>query len=279
MYKTISPPIGTVSLPHPGRLLAIEPLDYSNPYDHHALHRHDYFEIIFAKEGSGRQLIDFSILPIGKKQVFSIYPGQVHLMWRETTTGLLIQFRKDIFEYMYPLRHHFMYASSPCFNFSEAEFDHLYSIAESIQMLLKKEELGTLSAHKAYKYLGIILISLIEKGEEKVKFEHRTIITEFLSLMTEHIAVKKKVSEYCSLMGCHPDKLNLSCRETLGKTALQLIHEEILLEIKRLIILGQLSLKEIAFRLNFDSQANFSAFIKMRTGLTPSALKADLVLG
>ena len=116
--KNRSKVVATVSLPHPGRLLVIEELDYSNPYDFNALHRHDYFEIILVKSGEGEQLIDFSTYSMGSEQVFSIYPGQVHLMRRNTTTGLLIQFRKDIFEFMYPLKHHLLYTCSPVFDFS-----------------------------------------------------------------------------------------------------------------------------------------------------------------
>ncbi|RYD87350.1 MAG: AraC family transcriptional regulator, partial [Sphingobacteriales bacterium] len=44
-----------------------------------------------------------------------------------------------------------------------------------------------------------------------------------------------------------------------------------------LFLLSDLSLKEIAFELNFDSQANFSSFIKSRTGLTPSCLQASML--
>jgi len=79
------------------------------------------------------------------------------------------------------------------------------------------------------------------------------------------------------LLDCSRDKLNLACKTAFGKSALELIHEELLLEIRRLLVLGELSLKEIAFALNFDSQANFSIFIKTKTGLTPSGLQSSIL--
>ena len=77
-------------------------------------------------------------------------------------------------------------------------------------------------------------------------------------------------------MNITTDKLTLLCKETLATTPLKLIHEELLLEIKRLMVLGKLSLKEIAYELNFDNAANFSSFIKNSTNLTPSELQAQL---
>lgn len=265
--------IKPVRFPHPGKLLIIESLDYPNPYDFHQLHRHDYFEIILVKDGAGTQLIDFSNYTMGSGQVFTIYPGQVHLMERTSAKGLLIQFRKDIFEFTHPLKHYHLYFPSPVFMPDQQLFHHLYDYAERIQQILQANTSTSLSTHKAYNYLQIILISLTELYGEKINFQKHHLITEFLSLLTHHIHSTKKVVEYCAMMRCSPEKLNQACRKALGKTALELIHEELLLEIRRLLLLDKLSLKEIAYELNFDTQQNFSGFIKNKTGLTPSELQ------
>lgn len=269
------PTINAVPLPHPKELLIIESLDYSNPYDYHALHRHDYFEIILISEGEGNQLIDFENYPVYSGQISMVYPGQVHLMNRNTANGLLIQFRKDIFEYIYALKHFNLYLSTPVFTADHSTFSHLFDLTTRMRSLLREENLSSLSKHKAYTYLQIILISLIETKEQQINRHH--LVTEFLSLMSENIYSTKKVSEYCDLLNCTAEKLNDVCKKTLGKHALQLIHEEILLEIKRLLLLNQLSLKEIAFQMNFDSQANFSGFIKSRTQLSPSELQTEVL--
>lgn len=269
--------INHVELPEPSKMLIIEPLDYSNPYDYKSMHRHDYFEVIFVKEGSGSQLIDFNSHPMSAGDIFIIYPGQVHLMNRNTTNGILIQFRKDIFEYLYPIRHYQLYAAS-LIKTQTTLFDHLYDIASRMNMLLKAPHLPPISIHKAYSYLQIILISLIETVSDKIKNdkEHH-ILEEYLSLITTHIHTKKKVAEYGELLNCSPDKLNDVCKRILGKTALELIHEELILEIRRLLLLNDFSLKEMAFHLNFDSQANFSSFIKTKTGMNPTALQKTVL--
>lgn len=269
--------IQPVSLPHPNKLLIIEPLDYPNPYDFHRPHRHDYFELIFVTSGQGRQQIDFTAYAMERGKIFTIYPGQVHLMQRGTAKGILIQFRKNIFEFITPLKHYRLYFPNSVFDLTDESFEHLYVLAERMMALLQDEDLSRLSIYKAYSYLQIILITLSEQYSEKELLHGPQTIITFLSLLPQYIHTHKKVSEYCALMNCNAEKLNLACRATLGKTALELIHEELILEIRRLLLLGEQSLKEIAFQLDFDSQANFSGFIKARTGLTPSELQTSIL--
>ena len=54
-------------------------------------------------------------------------------------------------------------------------------------------------------------------------------------------------------------------------------YEELLLEIKREMILNEASLKEISYDFNFNNPANFSKFIKSNTGKSASELKAELL--
>ncbi|GGB84384.1 hypothetical protein GCM10007424_25520 [Flavobacterium suaedae] len=263
-----------VQLPQHNKPLLIEPLDYTNPYNYHKPHRHDYFEVILVKNGEGRQYIDFQEYKMSGGQLYAIYPGQIHLMQRNSANGLLIQFRKDVFKYLQPLKHYQLYFPEQVFNLDDENFNHLYEVAERMMRLLENKELTTFAHHKLYSYLQIILISLPELHDAKSTMLTTNLATEFLSLLPQHITTLKKVSDYCSLMSCSTDKLNEACKTALGKTPLKLIHEELMLEIRRLMLLDKLSLKEIAFELNFDSQANFSNFIKTQSGLTPSGLQA-----
>jgi AraC-like DNA-binding protein len=269
--------IKPVSLPHPNKLLVIEQLDYDNPYDFHSPHRHDYFEIIMVSSGQGSQYIDFTAYHLEPGQLFAIYPGQVHLLQRETAQGIIIQFRKDIFEFIHPVKHHDLYFPVQSANPDTHTFEHLYDLALRIQRLLQTPDLSTLSIHKAYSYLQIILITLPELYKARKDHHGQPIIDQFLSLLTQHIRTHKKVAEYCKLLNCRLDKLSNACKTYLGKTPLELIHEELLLEIRRMLLLNTMSLKEIAYELNFDSPANFSGFIKMRTGMTPSELQASIL--
>jgi AraC-like DNA-binding protein len=48
----------------------------------------------------------------------------------------------------------------------------------------------------------------------------------------------------------------------MNKTLTQLLHERVIVEAERMLISGELTIKEIAFDLNFEDPAYFSGSIK-----------------
>lgn len=269
-----------ITLPHPKKLVVIEPLDYDNTYNYKVPHRHNYFEVMLIETSGGFQFIDLEKYTLDPGQVYTIYPGQVHLLQRGNASGWVIQFKKDIFQYLFPLKHHMLYFSTAITRLSETDFLHCKQLTLAMATLLRNDKLTTLCIEKAYSYLKIILITLIENtGETRFSEEQRIFASTFLALLEQHIGSKRKVAEYAELLHCSTDKFTQLCKVTFGKTPLKLIHEELLIEIHRRILLNTQSLKEIAFELNFDSQANFSNFIKQQTGKTASVLQTEILSG
>lgn len=271
--------INYVELPQPNTLLKIESLDYKNHYDYSKMHRHDYFEVMFIKQGGGTQQIDFQTYPLTAGDIFIIYPGQVHIMDRQTAQGLVIQFKKEVFEYIHPIRHYNLYTQSALYKNDADTFQHLFDMSGRIKAMSAADgRLSQIAKHKMYSYLQIILITLAELNTNSViSDKERNALNEYMSLITTHILTKKKVNEYAALLNIGSEKLNETCKKGLGKTALQLIHEELVLEIRRLLLLNEMSLKEISYHLNFDSPSNFSTFIKTATGLTPKELQVSVL--
>lgn len=265
-----------VSLPQPNELLVIEPLDYQNAYDFHKPHRHDYFEIILVRGGTGSQLIDSTQYQLEGGKLFAVYPGQIHFMQRNTAQGVLVQFRKDVFEHLHPLRHHYLYFQEPEFACSPATFELLYDLTEHMTTALHNRQASPFSIYKAYNYLQIFIITLLEQSGHQAITEEDQFAGRFLSLLSRHVCEKRRVAQYADMMTYSTDKLSALCKKSFGKTPLTLIHEELLLEVRRLLMLDQLSLKEIAFELNFDTAANFSTFIKSATGKTPKELQSEM---
>ena len=66
------------------------------------------------------------------------------------------------------------------------------------------------------------------------------------------------------------------CNQYTGNTALSVIHERTLLEIKRMLVFFDFTIKEIAFDLGFDSQSALNKFIYSKLSCTPSELKFQL---
>ena len=101
---------------------------------------------------------------------------------------------------------------------------------------------------------------------------------EFRKLVDKEFQTNRKVDSYCQKLNISAKKLNLICHEFTDKTALEVIHDRLSNEIKKILIFEDVSLKEIAFRLNFDSQPALNKYIASKFDCTPSELK-DKVLG
>ena len=66
-------------------------------------------------------------------------------------------------------------------------------------------------------------------------------------------------------------------KQETGKTALELIHLYVISEAKNLIIEGERSISEIAFRLGFENPPYFSRLFKKEVGLSPKEFKNQLL--
>ena len=72
-----------------------------------------------------------------------------------------------------------------------------------------------------------------------------------------------------------PDHLNRTVKAKIGTTAKECIQSRIIIEAKRLLYITALTSKEIAYELGFNEPANFSAFFKKHTQLSPSNFKKN----
>ncbi|MEO1547595.1 MAG: helix-turn-helix domain-containing protein [Bacteroidota bacterium] len=76
-------------------------------------------------------------------------------------------------------------------------------------------------------------------------------------------------SFYAEELNIHPNYLNSVVKNNLGITALQYIHRHLIHLAKSYLTQTGLSIKEIAYNLQFDSPNNFNNFFKKHTQNTP----------
>ncbi|MNC62696.1 Bifunctional transcriptional activator/DNA repair enzyme AdaA [compost metagenome] len=67
--------------------------------------------------------------------------------------------------------------------------------------------------------------------------------------------------------------LNNLCRELAGQTALQIIHQRLLLEAKRNLIYTNMSISQLSDGLGFSDPTYFSRFFRRLCGQTPNAFR------
>ncbi len=261
----------------------VRAIEHKNPYDFTREHRHTYFEIFFFDHGGGSQLIDFLELPVVADSCYIVFPQQVHLLKRgPNATGQLVQFREEVVPSVQVknLLREVSFGANPAVVF-ENDPAKLGQLRPMLELLKRSAEKTSGFSHEiTLHYLQALLLLLMENRDvtrTAALPEDRKLLFDFQNKLEEQYAQNHSVSQYAAEINTTEKKLSAVTKKYTGLSPLQVIHNRLLLEAKRLLLFESTSHKEIAFRLGFDSPATFSQFIKNKTGYSPSDLIAHLV--
>lgn len=106
----------------------------------------------------------------------------------------------------------------------------------------------------------------------QVHDEKLEIIRTFTFLVESHFRKEHSVSFYAAELNKSPKTIS-NYFSKFDKTPLQIIHDRIVLEAKRLLIYTDKSAKEIAFEVGFNDASHLSRLFKKQTGGSPSSFK------
>jgi AraC family transcriptional activator of pobA len=241
-------------------------------------HKHDaYFELIYLSEGAGFHWIDtqkFQIIP----PIVFFLSGQLHY-WEMTAIpkGYVMQFRDDFFN---SLKHsdllnlvsalqdtvdvHLSKDDQLDFIFSEMENEYRNPSTHSVELIQG--------------YLQVALVKLLRHSQESVvqsPTNGQLVLRKFQQFLRSANPVSNvKVNVAADHLGLSPQNLNAICRKTSGKSASELINEQVILEAKRYLIHSDKNISEIALILNFTDPSHFVKYFKKTTGETPQAFRS-----
>jgi AraC family transcriptional activator of pobA len=106
----------------------------------------------------------------------------------------------------------------------------------------------------------------------------RRYLAHFVSLIETHFREQPSVEHLAYKVGLSVAQLNNICRDLAGLSALQVVHQRMLLEAKRNLIYTSMTVAQVADVLGFADPAYFSRFFKRLTGLSPSDFRSQGLL-
>lgn len=254
--------------------LFIRAISHNNEYDFTQKHRHNYFEILFFEVGGGEQLIDFKEYQVKHNTCYIVQPNQIHLLNREPgSKGRLIQFRSESVmsqKLMTKLRERIWDGvGGVVFENDATAFGQMMSVLDQFDLNSETER----NLH----LLQVLLFDLLTNAKsESETASMESDFNRFLQLVDSNFKEQHSVQFYLNTLNISDKKLGSLSKQHLGMSPLQTIHHRLVLEIKRLLLFGEESHKEISYSLGFDSPASFSAFVKKRTEKTPSELQSEV---
>ena len=249
-------------------------------------HRHEYFEIIWLKHGTGIHQIDLCDHPYEGSVIFMLAPGQIHQIQQQIPSeGYIIKFLPSLFKYENDF---FDYILDTCLFDTVTTCsiikipENIYPIVEDLFIRLMEEyhqpEVDSENILRSYLKILITHINRIKRkkinGETVVINDpHYVLFRKFKIAVEKNYKNEHTVQGYADLLNTQTRTLNTVARKYSGKSAGELIQERILLEAKRYLYHETRSIKEICFELGFEDPAYFTRFFKKHMGISPQQFK------
>lgn len=240
-------------------------------------HRHGYWSVFVFLEGSGTHLIDFAELKIKPGTIHFVLPGQIHaLNGGKNFLGYAIMFTEEFFllrdetKSLLMKLFSFMDAGKPAMleigTANKAYFAHLFSLLE-----METKSAGSQNGTALLDLLSVFVNKCVQllqlpptsSGKEPLQY------IRFRNEVEKNFRTIHTVAEYAAMLHTNSKNLNELAQTFAGRTALEFIHERLLVEAKRMLLYADKPMKQIAYELHFTDAAHFTKFFKQKTGYTP----------
>ena len=239
-------------------------------------HRHFFYAVYWIHQGSGIHVIDFEEYEIKPNRIFFVKPEQIHFLHNDTMMEYsALQFTEE-----------FMSCSDTGYQTEEREIAVCHDLTleeqERMEILFKQisaEAVSGLEHSTALiqSEINTLLLDLERIGLDKRRYTALPdLLLKYRMLVEKQYTATRLVQKYAGQLGVSANYLNVLVRKYLGKSALNLINERVILEIKRRLLRTEKGVSEIAYDLGFDELSYFSRFFKRHTGMTPIAFREKM---
>ncbi len=188
-------------------------------------------------------------------------------------TSIAIRSNYGIIGHLSLLRNPVMKLSERDFRICETTLRYLRMRMEDEKHLFRAELLGSLlTAH----ILDLYDIHARKHKDTQVSERITALLRSFIELLYNGEYMRNRsLSHYASRLCVTPHYLSEICKKVSGKSATYWIDRFTMQEITRLLRQKELSLTEIAERMNFSSMSYFSRYVQKRIHLSPSEYRQD----
>lgn len=256
-------------------------------FDLHERYRADFFEFYFFRKASGYLFLDGERIALHDNCVLIVSPFKRQEWYVQVEcldyTFLVFQeefvynFISDKY-FMYRLQYCYQSDNPACFGMDAEQMG--YFIAQLRKM--KQELLSPIadSYHMIVAYLYEFLLQLNRYYAKMFNLPLRLPLNNYAfkykELLEKNIRQHMRVNEYATMMGISRIALNKAVENEFGVTAVHLLKQRLLLEIKNDLLFSGLSVKEIAYKLQFSAPNHLMRFFKQQTGMTVGEFMEDI---
>ncbi|MBD3630627.1 helix-turn-helix domain-containing protein [Cyclobacterium sp.] len=112
---------------------------------------------------------------------------------------------------------------------------------------------------------------------KKLPEKELELVRQFNVLVEENFKTLRQVTDYAALMNRSPKTIANIFSQQGGKRPLEIIHDRLILEAKRLLLYTDQSSKEIGWELGFEDPSQFNRFFKTHMEIPPREFREKFV--
>lgn len=242
----------------------------------------DHIKIVFIPKEAVIQ-VDFQEFKMETDALLFINP-KVIIKPCETINGQLIYFNRDF----YCIEIHdqevacdgILYNNVfeiPFIKLDENQAKDIQNIIREIQSEMNNEDANTEEMLRILLKLIILKSTRIWKQQHQLADDSQQSEVQFLrrfsKLVEQHYKTHHTVADYAALLFLTPKNLSKKIGLLSKSTPNDIIKDRIILESKRLLAHTTMTVKEIAYSLNYEDDAYFIRFFTKHTGLSPVSFR------
>ena len=257
--------------------------DWTIPaHRHHGLH-----QIHLLASGAVEASIDGVQQSLAAPAVWILAPGTVHgFAYARNSAGQQITVPSPALEKALASTPHLAARLGLSLVLSNAEIDRESGECARLMSMIGQEFAQSLPgrAESLNALASLLAIWVLRRGPAApAALKHQALrdalTHRFRSLIELHFRRHQPLTFYAAALGVTVDHLSRVCRATAGVSALDMLHERLLLEARRQLAYSGASVAAIAEDLGFDDTAYFSRFFGRVTGTSPTTYRDALAGG
>ncbi|MGE8537566.1 helix-turn-helix domain-containing protein [Chryseobacterium sp.] len=245
------------------------------------IHRDSHYIFTCMESGHVKMMVDFKTIESKDSGIFCVLPGQAHQgLLMKDVCGWFVAVKAELVPDMVRAFFDESLGEIQPLLIDKKLIKKITTTASMLhasytnEMLSSKE--GFLVVHSLLNaFLGMFALIYSQKNLPPASSENRALQLSrtFRSLVRKDFKTSKSPSEYAEILNITRGYLTEAVREATGKPAQHWIHQEILIEAKRLLVFTSLSVKEIAYELGYSDHTYFSRLFSKLEDQSPSEFR------
>lgn len=249
------------------------------------IHRDSHYIFTCMESGHVKMMVDFKIIEAKESTIFCVLPGQVHQgLLMDQVNGWFVAIKSDMVpDSVRSVFEEFLEGIQPL-TIDKNWVEKFNNTATLLHSFYKEETLASKEGFMViqsllHSFIGMFAFKYSKENYSQTIGESRSLqlSREFKIMVRQNYKTMKSPSEYADKLNISRGYLTEVIREVTGKPAQHWIHQEILIEAKRLLAFTHLTVKEIAYELGYTDHAYFTRLFSKLEDQTPSAFRKSQV--